>query len=164
MFDIASAQRWNLSAASHSPVDLIESQHADVPHSSLGWWIGLAIFAGGSVLSGAASSEEALIAGRVVQGIGAAAMLPLSLAIVSDAFPGDQQARASGIWAAGAVGARLQDRPHTREPRQRHDPDPERRHIAAAKTWNVYRRGGLNAWIYQLNDQLPERHIGLLKR
>jgi EmrB/QacA subfamily drug resistance transporter len=62
--------------------------------------IGLAVFAGGSVLSGAASSEEALIAGRVVQGIGAAAMLPLSLAIVSDAFPGDQQARALGIWAA----------------------------------------------------------------
>src|SRR4051794_13128768 len=62
--------------------------------------IGLAIFAGGSVLSGAASSEEALVAGRVVQGIGAAGMLPLSLAIVSDAFPGDQQARALGIWAA----------------------------------------------------------------
>jgi EmrB/QacA subfamily drug resistance transporter len=62
--------------------------------------VGLAIFAGGSVLSGAASNEEAIIAGRVVQGIGAAAMLPLSLAIVSDAFPGDQQARALGIWAA----------------------------------------------------------------
>jgi EmrB/QacA subfamily drug resistance transporter len=61
---------------------------------------GLAIFAGGSILSGVASSEEALIAGRVVQGIGAAAMLPLSLAIVSDAFPGEQQARALGIWAA----------------------------------------------------------------
>ena len=62
--------------------------------------IGLAIFGAGSVLSGAASSEEALIAGRVVQGIGAAAMLPLSLAIVSDAFPGEKQARALGVWAA----------------------------------------------------------------
>ena len=62
--------------------------------------IGLAIFAAGSVLSGAAWSEGTLIAGRVVQGIGAAAMLPLSLAIVCDAFPGEKQARALGIWAA----------------------------------------------------------------
>ena len=35
-----------------------------------------------------------------MQGIGAAAMLPLSLAIVCDAFPAEQQARALGIWAA----------------------------------------------------------------
>ena len=34
------------------------------------------------------------------KGIGAAAMLPLSLAIVCDAFPGSGQARALGIWAA----------------------------------------------------------------
>ncbi len=35
-----------------------------------------------------------------MQGIGAAAMLPLSLAIVCDAFPAGQQPRALGIWAA----------------------------------------------------------------
>ena len=62
--------------------------------------LGLAIFAGGSVLSGAAWSEEALIAGRIVQGLGAAAILPLSLAIVTDVFPAEQQARAVGIWTA----------------------------------------------------------------
>ncbi len=62
--------------------------------------LGLIVFAGGSVLSGAAWSEGAVIAGRVVQGIGAAAMLPLSLAIVCDAFPAERQARALGIWAA----------------------------------------------------------------
>ena len=62
--------------------------------------LGLVIFGGGSVLSGAAWSEGAIIAGRVVQGIGAAAMLPLSLSIVCDAFPAALQARALGIWAA----------------------------------------------------------------
>jgi EmrB/QacA subfamily drug resistance transporter len=62
--------------------------------------IGLVIFAGGSVLSGAAWSEGAIVAGRVVQGIGAAAMLPLSLSIVCDVFPKAGQPRALGIWAA----------------------------------------------------------------
>jgi EmrB/QacA subfamily drug resistance transporter len=62
--------------------------------------LGLAIFAGGSVLSGAAWREEAIIAGRIVQGVGAAAILPLSLAIVTDVFPAEQQARAVGIWTA----------------------------------------------------------------
>ena len=60
---------------------------------------GMALFAAGSVLSGAAGGEVTLIAGRVLQGLGAAPMLPLSLAIVCNAFPVEQQARALGIWA-----------------------------------------------------------------
>ena len=62
--------------------------------------LGLAIFAGGSVLAGAAWSQEAIIGGRVIQGSGAAMLLPLSLAIVCDAFPSEQQPRALGIWAS----------------------------------------------------------------
>lgn len=60
---------------------------------------GTVLFALGSVVSGAAGDEHALIAGRVLQGIGAAPMLPLSLAIVCNVFPSDDQARALGIWA-----------------------------------------------------------------
>jgi EmrB/QacA subfamily drug resistance transporter len=60
---------------------------------------GMIVFALGSVLSGAAGDQETLIAGRVLQGIGAAPMLPLSLAIVCNAFPAAQQARALGVWA-----------------------------------------------------------------
>ncbi len=62
--------------------------------------IGTVLFAAGSVLSGAAGDQVALIAGRVVQGAGAAAMLPLSLAIVVNVFPPEEQPRALGIWAA----------------------------------------------------------------
>jgi EmrB/QacA subfamily drug resistance transporter len=62
--------------------------------------IGMCVFALGSVISGAADGEVMLIAGRVLQGLGAAPMLPLSLAIVCNAFPAEQQARALGIWAA----------------------------------------------------------------
>jgi EmrB/QacA subfamily drug resistance transporter len=61
---------------------------------------GMVVFALGSVLSACAGDQQTLIAGRVLQGIGAAPMLPLSLAIVCNAFPAGKQARALGIWAA----------------------------------------------------------------
>jgi EmrB/QacA subfamily drug resistance transporter len=60
---------------------------------------GMCVFALGSIVSGAAGDELTLICGRVLQGAGAAPMLPLSLAIVCNAFPAEQQARALGIWA-----------------------------------------------------------------
>jgi EmrB/QacA subfamily drug resistance transporter len=61
--------------------------------------IGMALFAVGSVVSATAGGQLALIGGRAVQGLGAAPMLPLSLAIVCHAFPSGEQARALGIWA-----------------------------------------------------------------
>ena len=62
--------------------------------------IGMAIFAAGSVLAGAAGSAGVLIAARVIQGIGGAALLSLSLALTAAAFPPESRARALGIWAA----------------------------------------------------------------
>ena len=41
-----------------------------------------------------------LIGGRVLQGVGAAPVLSLSLAIVCNVFPASEQPRALGIWAA----------------------------------------------------------------
>jgi len=61
---------------------------------------GMALFAVGSVVSGAAGSQDALILGRVLQGAGAAPMLPLSLALVCNVFSAEEQPRALGIWAA----------------------------------------------------------------
>jgi EmrB/QacA subfamily drug resistance transporter len=62
--------------------------------------IGLGLFGAGSVLAGAAWSPESVIGGRLVQGAGAAATLPLSLALVADAFPAERRAQAVGIWTA----------------------------------------------------------------
>ena len=62
--------------------------------------IGTVVFALGSVVSGAAQGQDMLIAGRVLQGVGAAPMLPLSLALVCNVFPSEEQPRALGIWAA----------------------------------------------------------------
>jgi EmrB/QacA subfamily drug resistance transporter len=61
---------------------------------------GMVLFAAGSVLSGASGDQVELIAGRVLQGAGAAPMLSLSLALVVNVFPSDEQPRALGIWAA----------------------------------------------------------------
>jgi EmrB/QacA subfamily drug resistance transporter len=61
---------------------------------------GMVLFGAGSVLSGAAQSPEMLIGGRVLQGVGAAPVLSLSLAIVCNVFPAAEQPRALGIWAA----------------------------------------------------------------
>jgi EmrB/QacA subfamily drug resistance transporter len=61
---------------------------------------GMAVFALGSVVSGAAGDQVGLIVGRVLQGAGAAPMLSLSLALVCNAFPSAEQPRALGIWAA----------------------------------------------------------------
>ena len=72
----------------------------DIRGRRLVFVIGMVAFAVGSVISGSADSEGMLIAGRVVQGIGGAALLSLSLALTAHAFPDEQQARALGIWAA----------------------------------------------------------------
>ena len=52
------------------------------------------------MLAALAYDDAVLVAARVVQGVGGAAMLSLSLAIVSHAFPVEQQGQALGIWAA----------------------------------------------------------------
>ena len=68
---------------------------------------GIAVFAAGSALCAAAPSLAWLLAARVLQGIGAAILLPNSLAILGDAFAGAARGRAIGIWAAmgAAIGA-----------------------------------------------------------
>lgn len=63
--------------------------------------IGMVLFGVASLGCGLAPSTDALIAARVVQGVGAALLLPGTLAIISRVFPGrGEQARAIGVWAA----------------------------------------------------------------
>lgn len=65
------------------------------------------VFAGGVVLFTAASawaalatSTDALIAARAAQGAGAAALMPLSLTLISAAVPASRRGMAFGIWGA----------------------------------------------------------------
>ncbi len=66
---------------------------------------GLALFTLASALCAAAPSLEALIAFRVLQGAGAAAIAPTSLAIVLDSFPSEKRAAGVGLWGAAAAAA-----------------------------------------------------------
>ena len=61
--------------------------------------VGMALFAAGSAVAALSGAEEVLVAGRVLQGLGGAALLGLSLAIVSAVFSDAERARALGIWA-----------------------------------------------------------------
>ncbi|HVY98403.1 MAG TPA: MFS transporter [Dongiaceae bacterium] len=62
--------------------------------------IGMAIFAAASAGCGLAPTAGLLVAARAVQGLGAALMMPGSLAIVSASFPRARQGEAIGIWSA----------------------------------------------------------------
>jgi EmrB/QacA subfamily drug resistance transporter len=70
--------------------------------------IGTALFGMASLLCALSRSFELLLAGRVLQGVGAALLLPNSLALLNGAYEGEARGRAIGIWAAaGAVGAAI---------------------------------------------------------
>jgi EmrB/QacA subfamily drug resistance transporter len=60
---------------------------------------GMALFVAGSVVCATAGQEEVLVVGRLIQGLGAAGLLGLSLAIVSSVFTQAERPRALGIWA-----------------------------------------------------------------
>src|SRR5437667_2602064 len=61
--------------------------------------IGIALFAFASAACGFAANIGQLIAARAVQGLGAALLVPGSLAIISSSFPEDQRGRAIGTWS-----------------------------------------------------------------
>jgi len=61
--------------------------------------LGIAIFSIGSVLSALSGSSIQLILARALQGIGGAAIVPLSLTLVHSAFPEKMRAAALGIWS-----------------------------------------------------------------
>jgi EmrB/QacA subfamily drug resistance transporter len=59
---------------------------------------GIAVFTLASIASALSTTSEALIAARAVQGLGAAAIMPLSLTLLASAVPPAMRAAAIGIW------------------------------------------------------------------
>ncbi len=65
--------------------------------------IGLIVFTATSILAAFSQNIEMLIAMRALQGVGAALIMPLSLSLISDAFPPEERGKAVGIWGAISV-------------------------------------------------------------
>lgn len=73
--------------------------------------IGLALFFAGSALCGWAFSFPMLLAGRVVQGLGAGSIQPVAMTLIGDLYPVEERARVQGIvgsiWAVAGVAGPL---------------------------------------------------------
>src|SRR6478736_2806278 len=64
--------------------------------------IGLSIFTAASSAAALAPDATSLVVARTVQGIGGAIVMPLTLTIISGAFPREKRAVAIGIWGSVA--------------------------------------------------------------
>jgi EmrB/QacA subfamily drug resistance transporter len=64
--------------------------------------IGISVFTAASAAAALSPSVGALIAARVIQGAGAAMVFPLTLTLISEAFPVAERGKAIGLW--GAIG------------------------------------------------------------
>jgi EmrB/QacA subfamily drug resistance transporter len=61
---------------------------------------GVGLFTAASAFAALAPTIESLIAARALQGLGAAILTPLTLTLLSEAFPPEKRAAALGIWGA----------------------------------------------------------------
>ncbi len=66
---------------------------------------GVGLFLAASLLCAAAPTLVWLLAGRVLQGVGAAMLMPTSLAILGSSFNGEARGKAIGTWAAAGAAA-----------------------------------------------------------
>ena len=64
--------------------------------------VGLFVFTAASAGAALSPSVDALIAARAVQGMGAAVVMPLTLTLISEAFPVEKRGAAIGLW--GGIG------------------------------------------------------------
>src|SRR5690606_41605555 len=66
--------------------------------------MGLVIFGVASALSGVSTSSEMMLAARMFTGIGAAMIMPVTLAVITSTFPKEERSKAIGIWTGVAGG------------------------------------------------------------
>jgi MFS transporter, DHA2 family, multidrug resistance protein len=67
------------------------------------YFMGLLLFTFGSFLCGISSDENMLILSRIVQGLGAGAIQPIGMVIITREFPPQQRGIALGFWAISAA-------------------------------------------------------------
>lgn len=68
---------------------------------------GLVVFGVSNVIAPLAESVEVVLAARVLSGIGAATIMPVTLAVITSTFPEKERGRAIGVWTGVAGGGGL---------------------------------------------------------
>ncbi len=61
---------------------------------------GIVIFSVGTAMTVAATNLSWLMAGRAIQGVGTAGMMPLAMAMISTIFPANERGKALGTWSS----------------------------------------------------------------
>lgn len=86
---------------------LIYGKLSDLYGRKIIFTIGVCIFLIGSMLCGFSVSMEQLIVFRLIQGIGAGAVMPIATTIVGDIYTGDERAHIQGylssVWGISAI-------------------------------------------------------------
>jgi MFS family permease len=77
----------------------IFSKMADLYGRKKFYLLGMSIFAAGTLYGGLAPTMEHLIVARVLQGLGAGMMTPVSIALISDLFPAEKRGRMIGMFS-----------------------------------------------------------------
>lgn len=65
---------------------------------------GLGVFGIANIVAGFAPGAEVMIGSRVAAGIGAAMIMPITLAVITSTFPEEQRGKAIGVWTGVAGG------------------------------------------------------------
>ena len=99
------AMQWVVNAYTlcMSALLLLGGAAADQFGRRLMFIVGVSLFAAASVGCGFAPNAQVLIATRAVQGVGAALLVPCSLALIGAAFAEEDRGAAIGIWAAASA-------------------------------------------------------------
>ncbi|WP_051704525.1 MFS transporter [Glycomyces sp. NRRL B-16210] len=65
---------------------------------------GLAVFGVANLAAAAAQTAELMLGARLLSGVGAAMIMPVTLSVITSSFPGEERSKAIGMWTAVAGG------------------------------------------------------------
>lgn len=66
--------------------------------------VGLAVFGAANVVAGLATSSAVMLGSRFAAGVGAAMIMPVTLAVITSTFPEEERAKGIGVWTGVAGG------------------------------------------------------------
>ena len=97
--------QWMATAflATMTASQLLNAWIAEAFGQRLGFALTLMVFMAGAVMSATAASMDMLILGRVLQGVAAGIVMPMTMVTIFTVFPPERRGMAMGIYGAGLV-------------------------------------------------------------